>query len=111
MAGFVFFQGWNDMVDGAQREEKYVNYTKRLAMMIDDLRKELGSPELPVVIGELGAKARGDFQAAQKAVHLRRERRRSIYTRNITVTRTSLTRTPQIPEKSEPLWNSTTIRK
>jgi hypothetical protein len=68
LAGLVFFQGWNDMVDGSQREEKYANYTKRLAQLIRDVRKDLGTPDLPVIIGELGASPRGDFQAAQAAV-------------------------------------------
>jgi alpha-galactosidase len=68
-AGFVFFQGWNDMVDGSQREEKYAKYTERLATLIEDVRKDLKAPNLPVVIGELGAGGnRGDFQAAQAAV-------------------------------------------
>ena len=68
LAGFVFFQGWNDMIDGAQREQKYATYTKRLATLIKDVRKDLKAPNLPVVIGELGAGQRGDFQAAQAAV-------------------------------------------
>lgn len=69
LAGLVFFQGWNDMVDGSQREEDYVMYTKRLAALITDVRKDLDTPDLPVVIGELGANGkRGAFQAAQQAV-------------------------------------------
>lgn len=69
LAGFVFFQGWNDMVDSEQRTEKYAQYTVRLGQMIKDIRKDLKAPELPVVIGELGAGGnRGDFQAAQAAV-------------------------------------------
>ena len=68
LAGLVFFQGWNDMVDGSQRQEKYVNYTKRLATLIRDVRKDLDAPNLPVVIGELGAGKPGDFQKAQAAV-------------------------------------------
>jgi len=68
LAGFVFFQGWNDMVDGSQRREKYVNYTKRLALLVMDVRKDLKAPNLPVIIGELGAGKRGDFQKAQAAV-------------------------------------------
>ncbi len=56
------------MVDGEQRGEKYVNYTKRLAQLIRDVRKDLKAPNLPMVIGELGAAKRGDFQAAQEAV-------------------------------------------
>ena len=67
LAGFVFFQGWNDMVDGSQREEKFVNYTKRLAQLIKDVRKDLKAPKLPVIIGELGAGKPGDFQKAQEA--------------------------------------------
>ena len=67
LAGFVFFQGWNDMVDGSQREIKYEDYTTRLAQLIKDVRKDLNSPDLPVIIGELGAGKPGDFQAAQKA--------------------------------------------
>jgi alpha-galactosidase len=69
LAGLVFFQGWNDMVDGSQRGEKYATYTKRLGQLIQDVRKDLEAPKLPVVIGELGAGGkRGDFQAAQAAV-------------------------------------------
>ena len=68
LAGLVWFQGWNDMVDGSQRGEKYANYTKRLAQLIKDVRKDLKAPNLPVIIGELGAGKRGDFQAAQEAV-------------------------------------------
>ncbi len=68
LAGMVWFQGWNDMVDGEQRSEKYANYTARLAQLIKDLRRDLKAPNLPVVIGELGASERGDFQKAQEAV-------------------------------------------
>jgi len=68
LAGLVWFQGWNDMVDGSQRAEKYVNYTRRLALLIKDLRNDLNTPNLPVIIGELGASKREDFQEAQAAV-------------------------------------------
>jgi hypothetical protein len=69
LAGFVFFQGWNDMVDRSQRQEKYAKYTERLAHLIKDVRTDLKAPNLPVIIGELGAGGqRGDFQQAQEAV-------------------------------------------
>ena len=69
LAGFVFFQGWNDMVDGQQRSERYAQYTPRLAQLIRDVRRELNAPKLRIVIGELGAGGkRGDFQRAQAAV-------------------------------------------
>jgi len=69
LAGFVFFQGWNDMVDGEQRKTGYAQYAPRLANMVRDVRKELNAPGLPVVIGELGAGGPGahpDFSKAQK---------------------------------------------
>jgi alpha-galactosidase len=69
LTGMVFFQGWNDMVDGSQRAEKYARYTTRLAQLIRDVRRDLEAPDLPVVIGELGAGGeRGEFQKAQAAV-------------------------------------------
>ena len=69
LAGFVFFQGWNDMIDGAQKAEKYATYTKRLGQLIQDIRKDLKAPKLPAIIGEMGVGGkRGDFQAAQAAV-------------------------------------------
>jgi hypothetical protein len=68
LAGFVWFQGWNDMVDGTQRQEDYVQYTKRFGSLIRDVRRDLDAPGLPVVIGELGASDRGAFQRAQENV-------------------------------------------
>jgi len=71
LAGMVWHQGYNDMVRGDLRETKYVDYTKWLAMLIKDVRKDLNAPNLNVVIGELGTggvEQRGDFQAAQAAV-------------------------------------------
>jgi alpha-galactosidase len=69
LAGFVWFQGWNDMVDGSQRAVKYADYTERLGQLIRDVRRDLNAPGLPVVVGELGVGGEpGDFQAAQMAV-------------------------------------------
>ncbi|MHC5004936.1 MAG: sialate O-acetylesterase [Planctomycetota bacterium] len=70
LAGFVWFQGWNDMVD----DEKRAAYTDNLAQMIRDIRRDLDAPDLPVVIGELGVggdEAGGSmvaFRSAQRAV-------------------------------------------
>ena len=50
ISGFVWFQGWNDMYD----EDGRKNYEVNLANLIKDLRKEFGTSDLPVVIGELG---------------------------------------------------------
>lgn len=50
LAGFVWFQGWNDMLKDEYRAE----YKANLINLIKDLRKDLKAPGLPVVIGEMG---------------------------------------------------------
>lgn len=50
IAGFVWMQGWNDMVT----KEAVPEYAENLVNLAKDVRKELGLPELPFVIGELG---------------------------------------------------------
>ena len=59
LAGFVWFQGWNDMVDGGvypNRSEPggYGQYSTLLAQFIRDVRKDLAAPQLPFVIGVMG---------------------------------------------------------
>lgn len=59
LAGVVWFQGWNDMVDpdtypDRERPGGYAEYTKLLGHLIRDLRKDLSAPHLPVVIGVMG---------------------------------------------------------
>ncbi len=59
LSGFVWFQGWNDMVDGGtypQRDQPggYDAYSDCMACFIRDVRKDLDAPELPFVIGVLG---------------------------------------------------------
>ncbi len=59
IAGFVWFQGWNDMVDGAAypaREQAggYDAYSVALANFIRDVRHDLSAPKLPFVIGVMG---------------------------------------------------------
>ena len=60
LAGFVWFQGWNDMVDGQTYPERgkpgsYDAYSDALVHFIRDVRKDLAVPELPFVIGVMGA--------------------------------------------------------
>lgn len=50
IAGLVWFQGFNDVINDDFREE----YGKNMVNFIRDVRKELRTPQLPVVIGELG---------------------------------------------------------
>jgi hypothetical protein len=50
MAGFVWYQGWNDGVDP---KNAVPEYEQNLVNLIKDLRNDLKAPKLPVVIGEL----------------------------------------------------------
>ena len=50
VAGFVWFQGFNDMFGEGVPEE----YESNLKHFIHDVRRDLGSPNLPFVIGLLG---------------------------------------------------------
>ncbi|MDP6448385.1 MAG: sialate O-acetylesterase, partial [Pirellulaceae bacterium] len=60
LAGFVWFQGWNDMVDSGTYPTRgqlgsYDAYSKNLAHFIRDVRRDLEAPKLPFVIGVMGA--------------------------------------------------------
>lgn len=50
LAGFVWYQGWNDGVDP---KKAVPEYEQNLVNLIKDVRKDLQAPKLPVVIGEL----------------------------------------------------------
>ncbi len=76
LAGFVWFQGWNDMVDGHTYPDRkkpggYAQYTELLTHFIRDLRKDLSAPEMPFVIGVMGVggvdKSPESFQTAMAA--------------------------------------------
>ena len=65
LAGFVWFQGWNDQY-GAQDE-----YQSNMTHFINDVRKDLKAPKLPFVIGVMGQNgskpATGAMLTVQKA--------------------------------------------
>ncbi len=55
VAGFVWLQGFNDLVDGTTYpNENYEEYSRLLAHFIRDVRKDLSAPKMPFVIGVLG---------------------------------------------------------
>ncbi len=59
LAGFVWFQGFNDLVDSwsypRQNEPGgYDEYGQLLSMLIRDVRKDLSAPNMPFVIGVMG---------------------------------------------------------
>src|ERR1043165_3824309 len=65
IAGFVWFQGWNDQYGGQDE------YASNMEHFIKDVRKDLGVPKLPIVIaamGQNGSKpATGAMLTIQKA--------------------------------------------
>ena len=59
LAGFVWFQGWNDMVDRGTYPNRakpggYAQYSEVLVHFIRDVLKGLSAPKLPFVIGVMG---------------------------------------------------------
>ena len=61
IAGFVWLQGWNDLVANETYPQKpgspvrdYTQYGEWLADFIRDVRKDLAAPKMPFVIGVLG---------------------------------------------------------
>ncbi|MFO7903525.1 MAG: sialate O-acetylesterase [Pirellulaceae bacterium] len=67
VAGFVWFQGWNDMFGELGPPE----YEQNMKNLVQDLREDLDAPEMPVVIaamGQNGSKpAEGNMAAIQNA--------------------------------------------
>ena len=60
LAGIVWFQGWNDMVDSGTYPTRgqpgsYDAYSENIAHFIRDVRRDLKAPKLPFVIGVMGA--------------------------------------------------------
>jgi alpha-galactosidase len=76
IAGFVWFQGFNDLVDGNTyptgpdgKTRDYTKYGEWLADFIRDVRKDLGAPKMPFVIGVLGV---GGVNANEGAIAFRK---------------------------------------
>ena len=59
IAGFVWLQGFNDMVDGHTypdrgKPARFAAYSDLLAHFIRDVRQDFNAPEMPFVIGVMG---------------------------------------------------------
>ncbi len=72
LAGFVWFQGWNDMADQETYPDRdkpggYAAYSRVMAAFIRDVRKDLEAPKLPFVIGVIGVG--GSVKEPQKITH------------------------------------------
>lgn len=67
LAGLVWYQGWND---GCDPKNAIPEYQANLVNLIRDVRKDLGVPSLPVVVGELTGpwvQAPGEWDVLRKA--------------------------------------------
>ncbi len=67
LAGFVWYQGWND---GCEPKTAVPEYERNLVNLIRDVRRDLQTPKLPVVIGELTGpwvRAEGEWAALRQA--------------------------------------------
>jgi len=62
VAGFVWFQGWNDMY-GAETQ-----YAENMKHFIRDVRKDLEAPNMPFVIGVMGQNGSKPAGGAMKVV-------------------------------------------
>lgn len=76
IAGFVWFQGWNDMVERGTYPNRgkpggYDQYSECLAAFIRDVRKDLSAPRMPFVIGVMGVNGPLEFytNSRYKPVH------------------------------------------
>jgi alpha-galactosidase len=76
IAGLVWLQGFNDMVDGHTYPDRgkpgrFDRYGEYLAHFIRDVRRDLGAPRMPFVIGVMGVgglEAEGDTQEFRRAM-------------------------------------------
>jgi hypothetical protein len=73
LGGFVWLQGFNDMVDGHvypnhNKPDRFALYSDLLAHFIRDVRKDLAAPNLPFVIGVMGVGGLKDESADMVAV-------------------------------------------
>ncbi len=76
IAGFVWLQGWNDMVDGHTypahgKPNRFDLYSELLSHFIRDVRRDFSAPKMPFVIGVMGvggAKAGSDVVAFRSAM-------------------------------------------
>ncbi|MCA9178050.1 MAG: hypothetical protein KDB14_26485 [Planctomycetales bacterium] len=63
LAGFVWFQGWNDQYNGAEKE-----YASNMQHFIQDVRRDLKAPAMPFVIGVMGQNGSKPAQGAMAAI-------------------------------------------
>jgi len=76
LAGFVWFQGFNDLVsdwtyDKGDQPGGYDMYSELLADFIRDVRKDLSAPKMPFVVGVIGVGGLKEESKPSRMKHLR----------------------------------------
>lgn len=76
IAGFVWFQGFNDLVsdwtyDKGDEPGGYDLYSKLLAHFIRDVRKDLNAPKMPFIIGVMGIGGEKEDKKPGRQKHFR----------------------------------------
>lgn len=96
--GFVWFQGWNDMISA----NNSAAYTDNMRHFIKDIRKEIGVKDLPFVIGQLGVDgpyAGDDAKGDKKEVFKQRQADAAKGLQNVSVVQTDQYWDPVAAEK------------
>ena len=79
LAGFAWFQGFNDMVGRNvypevptdSNQNRYAKYSEWMANFIRDVRKDLKAPEMPFVIGVMGVGGKiENMEPRQQQTHI-----------------------------------------
>jgi hypothetical protein len=91
LVGFVWFQGFNDMIDewnyDQNRPGGYDLHSRLLADLIRDVRKDLSAPKMPFMIGVMGIGGLNEdkkpgsqkyFRQAQAALQARSEKKEKL---------------------------------
>lgn len=74
LAGFVWFQGFNDAV----KKQAVNEYGSNLLNLIEDVRKDLGAPDLPFVVGGLGMHGFNVTGSGADRVHAMRKAQKEV---------------------------------
>jgi hypothetical protein len=80
LAGFVWFQGFNDLVDSWTYPDQmkpggYDQYADLLGHLIRDVRRDLSAPQMPFVIGVMGIGGQKEGKKAPQ-MHFRQAQRK-----------------------------------
>ena len=81
LAGFVWFQGFNDMIDDSTYNNRmkpggYDEYGELLCHFIRDVRKDLKAPKMPFVIGVMGIGGEKEGKKAPRCTSAKHRPRR-----------------------------------